>query len=67
MGPRQQREYSTMDQTLTIPISVEFAIREAIKLLRASRRNFKSRQVEQARELLELAIADIPPPVPKQP
>jgi hypothetical protein len=49
-----------------IPISVEFAIREAVKLLRASRRNFKSRQVEQARELLELAIKDIPAPVPKK-
>ena len=48
-----------------IPLSVEFAIREAIKLLRASRRNFRSRQVETARELLELAVKDIPPPTPK--
>ena len=35
-----------------IPPSIEFAIREAVTLLRLSRRNFKSRQVEQARELL---------------
>lgn len=32
-----------------IPLSTEYAIREAVRLLRASRRNFKSRQVEQAR------------------
>jgi len=37
-----------------------YAIREAVALLRASRRNFKSRQVEQARELLELILADLP-------
>ena len=48
-----------------IPLSIEFAIREAVKLLRASRRNFKSRQVEQARELLELAIKDLPTRVRK--
>lgn len=36
-----------------IPLSAHFAIREAVLLLRASRRNFKSRQVEQARMLLE--------------
>lgn len=36
-----------------IPISVEYAIREAVALLRASRRHFKSSQVEQARRLLE--------------
>jgi len=35
------------------PLSTEFAIREAIKLLVASRRNFKSRQVAEARRLLE--------------
>lgn len=39
-----------------IPLSTEFAIREAIKLLRASRRNFKSAQIEQARRLLEKLI-----------
>ena len=39
-----------------IPVSTEFAIREAIKLLAASRLNFKSRQVEQARRLLEKII-----------
>ena len=33
--------------------STIFAIREAVALLRASRRNFKSRQIEQARALLE--------------
>lgn len=43
-----------------IPLSVEYAIREAVTLLRASRRNFKSRQVEQARQLLELVLADLP-------
>lgn len=36
-----------------IPISVEFGIRAAVRLLRKSGRNFKSRQVEQARRLLE--------------
>lgn len=36
-----------------IPPSTVFAVREAVILLRASRRNFKSRQVEQARALLE--------------
>ena len=40
-----------------IPLSTEFAIREAVKLLIASRRNFKSQQIEQARKLLELEIA----------
>lgn len=39
-----------------IPLSTEFAIREAIKLLADSRRNFRSRQVEQARRLLEKLI-----------
>lgn len=42
-----------------IPLSIEFAIREAVKLLRLSRRNFKSRQVELARQLLEQAIKQI--------
>ena len=41
-------------------ISIEYAIREAVALLRASRRNFKSRQVEQARELLEKCLEDLP-------
>ena len=42
--------------------STIFAIREAALLLRASRRNFKSRQVEQARSLLEklLELEGIP-------
>lgn len=39
-----------------LPLSTEFAIREAIKLLAASRRNFKSAQVEQARRLLEKCL-----------
>lgn len=40
-----------------LPLSTEFAIREAMKLLIASRRNFKSAQIEQARKLLELELA----------
>lgn len=40
-----------------LPLSTEFAIREAIRLLADSRRNFQSRQVEQARRLLEQLIA----------
>lgn len=47
-----------------IPLSTEYAIREAVKLLRLSRRNFKSRQVEQARELLEMVLADLPERTP---
>ena len=43
-----------------IPLSTEYGIREAVRLLRASRRNFKSRQVEQARELLEIVLRDLP-------
>lgn len=45
-----------------IPPSTVFAVREAVALLRASRRNFKSRQVEQARALLEklLELEGIP-------
>lgn len=39
-----------------IPISTEFGIREAVRLLADSRRNFKSRQVEQARRLLEAIL-----------
>jgi hypothetical protein len=39
---------------------VEYAIREAVALLRLSRRNFKSRQIEQARELLEKVLEDLP-------
>lgn len=49
----------------SIPFSTEFAIREAVRLLRDSRRNFKSRQVEQARQLLEMVLADLPPRVKK--
>lgn len=44
-----------------LPLSTEYAIREAVRLLRASRRNFKSRQVELARELLEQVLATLPP------
>ena len=46
-----------------IPLSAEFAVRGAIVLLRASRRNFKSAQVEQARTLLEtlLELEGLPP------
>ncbi len=43
-----------------IPLSTEYAIREAVKLLRLSRRNFKSQQVEQARELLEIVLRELP-------
>jgi len=43
-----------------IPLSTEYAIREAVAILRASRRNFRSRQVEQARQLLEMVLADLP-------
>lgn len=43
-----------------LPLSTEYAIREAVALLRASRRNFKSRQVAQAAELLEMILADLP-------
>lgn len=48
-----------------IPLSTEYAIREAVALLRASRRNFKSHQVEQARQLLEMVLADLPERVAK--
>lgn len=43
-----------------LPLSTEYAIREAVALLRASRRNFKSGQVEQARELLEKCLEGLP-------
>ena len=43
-----------------LPLSTEFAIREAVKLLIASRRHFRSSQVEQARKLLELALTSQP-------
>ena len=43
-----------------LPLSAEYAIREAVRLLRASRRNFKSSQIEQARELLEIVLRDLP-------
>jgi len=46
---------------MMLPLSTEYAIREAVKLLRASRRNFRSRQVELARELLEMVLAELPP------
>lgn len=49
-----------------IPAHIEFAIREAVKLLAASSRNFKSRQVAQARRLLELCLAELPPRGPQQ-
>jgi hypothetical protein len=39
-----------------LPLSTEYAIREAVRLLRASRRNFKSKQVELARTLLEKVL-----------
>lgn len=54
---------------MTLPLSTEFAIREAVKLLMASRKNFRSRQVERARELLEFLLREqgrLPwPPKPK--
>ena len=43
-----------------IPLSTEYAIREAVALLRASRKHFKSRDVAQAAELLEMVLADLP-------
>ena len=43
-----------------LPLSPEYAIREAVALLRLSRRNFKSHQIEQARELLEIVLKDLP-------
>lgn len=49
----------------TIPIHVDFAIREAVKLLAASSTHFKSRQVAQARRLLELCLAELPPRGPQ--
>ena len=42
------------------PLSTESAIREAVALLRLSRRHFKSRQIEIARELLEKCLDDLP-------
>lgn len=39
-----------------LPLSTEYAIREAVRLLRASRRNFKSQQIETARILLEKVL-----------
>ena len=41
-------------------LSTEYAIREAVRLLRLSRRNFKPHQIEQARELLEIVLRDLP-------
>lgn len=43
-----------------IPLSTEYAIREAVALLRASRKHFKSRDVAQAAKLLEMVLADLP-------
>ena len=43
-----------------IPLSVEYAIREAVALLRASQKHFKSRDVAQARELLEKCLDGLP-------
>ena len=51
--------------SLMIPLSTEYAIREAVRLLRLSRRNFKSHQIEQARELLEIILLDLPERPPK--
>jgi len=45
---------------MILPLSVEYAIREAVALLRLSRRNFKSRQIETARELLEKCLEGLP-------
>lgn len=45
---------------IQVPLSVEYAIREAVALLRLSRRTFKSRQIETARELLEKCLEDLP-------
>lgn len=42
-----------------IPFPLEFAIREAVRLLRESGRHFKSRQVAEARRLIETALAEI--------
>ncbi|HNP80178.1 MAG TPA: hypothetical protein PKN47_01845 [Nitrospira sp.] len=54
-----------MQIKLSIPLSVEYAIREAVKLLRLSRRNFRSKQVAQAAELLEMVLRDLPERHPK--
>lgn len=43
-----------------ISIHAEYAIREAARLLRLSRRNFKSKQVQQAAELLEIVLRELP-------
>lgn len=51
---------------IDIPLSTEFAIREAVRLLKESGRHFKSRQVAEARRLLEIVLADLPPRVPKK-
>lgn len=41
-----------------LPLSAEYVIREAVQILAASRRTFRSRQVERARELLELLLRE---------
>lgn len=52
-----------------LPLSAEYVIREVVQMLTNSRRTFRSRQVERARELLELLLREqgrIPWPPTKQ-
>lgn len=58
MEPSTEAGHAVRDSSNPLPISTEFAIREAVTLLRASQKNFKSRQVERARELLELLLRE---------
>lgn len=43
-----------------LPLPLEFAIREAVRLLRESGRHFKSRQVAEARRILESILSENP-------
>lgn len=52
-----------------LPLSAEYVIREVVQILAASRRTFRSRQVERARGLLEVLLREqgrLPWPPPKQ-
>lgn len=43
-----------------LPLSVEYAIREAVALLRASQKHFTSKDVAKARALLEQCLEGLP-------
>lgn len=43
---------------MCLPPSAEHVIREAVNKLAVSRRTFKSKQVQEARELLELVLRE---------